>query len=711
MVILWKRIKTKGLMGVIFILLSGAIFGLINCSLGFMEYGMFMNDYYHSDDYKKELYDQASVIQRWLVTYPNKPSIKGEGWTYYREGIFDSIKRQLIVDNTNIEFWATRYKDDKIMTNVRQGEALSEAQVEAYFKQKKSYSRGNGLYILETSGKREPEKTSYSKYRNNDLMIEVPPQEAQNYVIYIGLKEPLMIKDSFYYNRLFYEESNQKIKNYYIWLGGVGLLLLGVGLCGGMLYYNKKKTIEEPSKKRKALPLDGIVGAGLITLGSLIYLYLQWKWAYYWEGVWLPAELEKGYELENFSLLSICALGTLLGLVFINLLRHCMAEGEMLKKTLFYRYFYSRSSKKFLQRYSLKKLGSIFKGGWDAFNDYSRQEKNYLKLAIGAILIIVIMKGEARYRFYYYGSEWRELNLVVETLLEILSLLVIIKTVADYSKAMGVARKIERGELKTQLRLKYSLPAIKELGYCLEHIGDGLEHAKEESIKNERLKTELITNVSHDLKTPLTSIISYIDLLKEEEIESETAKGYIAILDERSNRLKQLVEDLVEASKAMTGNVRAELEKIEFHQLVEQAVGEYSDRLAENHLEVIIHQLDEAYIEADGRHLWRIIENLLSNVNKYALAHTRVYIDVLQKEEKVQFIIRNTSRDYLDISPEELFGRFTRGDTARSTEGSGLGLAIARSLAALQGGALEITIDGDLFKVILTLPVMDANRS
>ena len=707
MVILWKKIKTKLIIGVLFILLSVATFGLINCSLGFMEYGMRMKDYYQSELYKKDLCSHISVIQRWLVTYPNRHFYSGENWMGEREELFEKIKRQLILNNTNIEFWATRYKDNEILTNLKQGEELSEAQVEAYFKQKKSYSKANGWFILETDGKKQDENIPYFRYGVNYLMIEIPPEDAKNYVVYIGLKEPLIIKDAFYYNSQFYEEKNNKVKNYYIWLGVVGLLLLGAGVCVFLLYNGQKKGAgeeETEKKERKALPLGGIVGGGLLIFSGIIHLYMRWKWVYYWQGTWLPAELEKGYEVENLSLLGICGLGILSGLVLINLLYHCVLEGKILQKTLCYKIFCSKSSKEFFKRYSLKNLGSTLKC---SMSEYLRQEKNYFMVVLGVILIVVAIKGVALYTFYYdYDYNWGYLPLVIVGILEGLTFLIIIKTVADYSKAMGVARKIERGELKTQLRLKFSLPALKELGYCLEHIGDGLEHAKEESIKNERLKTELITNVSHDLKTPLTSIISYIDLLKEEEVESEIAKGYIAILDERSNRLKQLVEDLVEASKAMTGNVKAELEKIQFHQLVEQAVGEYSDRLAQNHLEVIIHQLDEIYIEADGRHLWRIIENLLSIVIKYALSHTRVYIDVFQKEEKAQLIIRNTSRDYLDISPEELFGRFTRGDTARSTEGSGLGLAIAQSLATLQGGGLEIIIDGDLFKVILSFPLL-----
>ena len=214
-------------------------------------------------------------------------------------------------------------------------------------------------------------------------------------------------------------------------------------------------------------------------------------------------------------------------------------------------------------------------------------------------------------------------------------------------------------------------------------------------MKSERFKAELITNVSHDLKTPLTSIINYVNLLKTTEQTDPTARQYIDVLDRKSQRLKKLTEDLVEASKASTGALSVNREKIGMIQLLDQALGEYEEKLEGKHLAVVRAVPEgECYVYADGRHLWRVIDNLLSNCAKYALEGTRVYIE----------IFRNVSRDPLNVPPERLMERFVRGEESRTTEGSGLGLSIAKSLTELQGGTFELVVDGDLFKAIVTLP-------
>lgn len=246
---------------------------------------------------------------------------------------------------------------------------------------------------------------------------------------------------------------------------------------------------------------------------------------------------------------------------------------------------------------------------------------------------------------------------------------------------------------------------LTEMAETVNSMGTGLEKAVGECIKSERLKTELITNVSHDLKTPLTSIISYIDLLKGENIENATAREYINVLDERSHRLKQLVEDLVEASKAVTGNLKAEVQVLRLDELVGQALGEYQDRMESGGLVVVSDKMQEVWAMADGRHMWRIIENLFSNVCKYAMPQTRVYIEVYSDDNYGYCTIKNISKEPLNIDPNELTERFVRGDASRTTEGSGLGLAIAQSLILIQEGLLDIAIDGDLFKVTIKIPL------
>ena len=240
-------------------------------------------------------------------------------------------------------------------------------------------------------------------------------------------------------------------------------------------------------------------------------------------------------------------------------------------------------------------------------------------------------------------------------------------------------------------------------GEHLSQIAEGMQIAIEKEMKSERLKTELITNVSHDIKTPLTSIINYVDLLQKEHTE-EQEKEYLEVLERNSSRLKKLTEDLVEASKASTGNIPVSLEETDVGELVEQSLAEFDDRLKEAELTPIVSIPEGMLVMADGRLLWRILDNLLANCVKYAMPHTRIYIDAYRQNGKTVLAIKNVSREPLNISADELMERFVRGDASRSTEGSGLGLNIARSLALLQKGDLKITIDGDYFKAETELP-------
>ena len=226
-------------------------------------------------------------------------------------------------------------------------------------------------------------------------------------------------------------------------------------------------------------------------------------------------------------------------------------------------------------------------------------------------------------------------------------------------------------------------------------------------MKSEHLKTELITNVSHDLKTPLTSIINYADLIGSERLENEKVKEYAEVLLRQSRRLKKLLEDLVEASKATTGNLEVNLTPCDIGVMLSQAVGEYGQRFAEKQLELIVRQPEEAVrILADGRHLWRIFDNLFNNIYKYAQENSRVYLNVECTGENAVILFRNMSKYALELSPQELEERFVRGDKSRHMEGNGLGLSIAKSLTELQKGSMEIVTDGDLFKVILRFPLL-----
>ena len=243
---------------------------------------------------------------------------------------------------------------------------------------------------------------------------------------------------------------------------------------------------------------------------------------------------------------------------------------------------------------------------------------------------------------------------------------------------------------------------LKEMAEYINSLSTGLTKAVEESLKSERMKTQLITNVSHDIKTPLTSIINYVDLLKKEEMPNEKAKEYLEILDSKSQRLKRLTEDLVEASKTTSGNIKLNIESINLKELIKQISGEFEDKFNEKNLELILQiPKEKVNIKADSRYLYRVIENMYTNIIKYALEGSRVYIDIIKNKDKVEIQLKNISKAKLNISTEELMQRFVRGDTSRNTEGSGLGLSIAESLTKLQGGNFNIYLDGDLFKVVI----------
>jgi signal transduction histidine kinase len=269
-------------------------------------------------------------------------------------------------------------------------------------------------------------------------------------------------------------------------------------------------------------------------------------------------------------------------------------------------------------------------------------------------------------------------------------------------------RKIRDGQLSYQIPTDDLQGDHKELAESFNLIGEGIRKAVENSIKDERLKTELITNVSHDIKTPLTSIINYVDLLKREGGFQEPIKGYLDILDAKSQRLKQLTDDLVEASKISSGNYVLNFERLDFAELLHQALGEYAEKLEEKQLPVIFNTPEEpAVIYADSRRMWRVIENLLQNICKYAMPQTRVYMQLTQQEGKVWMSLKNISLQPLNISASELTERFIRGDDSRATEGSGLGLSIAKSLTEAQGGTFTIQLDGDLFKVVMGFDACD----
>ncbi len=285
-------------------------------------------------------------------------------------------------------------------------------------------------------------------------------------------------------------------------------------------------------------------------------------------------------------------------------------------------------------------------------------------------------------------------------------LLLLLWVILDIRQLLKTGERMAHGNFSQSVSVSCPLPTVQKHADHLNSIQSGLQKAVDERMKSERMKTELITNVSHDIKTPLTSIVNYVDLLGKTNITDPTALEYITVLNRQAHRLRKLAEDLVEASKAATGNMSVNLSSIDLNVLLSQVCGEYEQRLEEKQLQTVFTPAEDApHIKADGQLLWRVLDNLMGNVCKYAMPNTRFYLSAHTEEQQAVISLKNISLYPLTVSGEELTERFVRGDSSRSTEGSGLGLSIAASLTELQQGTFHVHVDGDLFKATLTFPI------
>ena len=345
----------------------------------------------------------------------------------------------------------------------------------------------------------------------------------------------------------------------------------------------------------------------------------------------------------------------------------------------------------------LKKIGGWLKktgksAGKKMNRFYSLLPVTWQWVLVGSGLVLVIfLAAESR------RSKWMLLSIL-------LGFALILYGAHCFGLLLESTKRMSRGDLEEKVDDKLMTGSFKEFAGELNGLADVAVVAAQKQLKSERMKTELITNVSHDIKTPLTSIINYVDLLQKPHTEQEQEK-YLEVLDRQSQRLKKLVEDLMEMSKASTGNLAVEIGRVDAAEAVNQALGEFADKLEKAQLYPVFRQPEQpVYMLADGRLVWRVMSNLLSNAVKYALPGTRLYVDLQKLENKVILSLKNISREELNIQAEELLERFVRGDASRNTEGSGLGLNIAGSLMELQKGQLQILVDGDLFKVTLIFP-------
>ena len=405
----------------------------------------------------------------------------------------------------------------------------------------------------------------------------------------------------------------------------------------------------------------------------LCTFFIGWEAFYYgWGLVFFCAAL------VPFVLLFLCAFAA-----------QCKA-GTVLRASLIAR----------IARFLWRIVRSLFLGLW-------RIAKNLPLLWKTALVMAGVFFLEMLFVLAGYGSV--DGIFVIMKAVELLAALYIALNLRTLQKG---GEKLADGDFSSPIDTKYLIGDFKRYGQELNDVQSGLEQAVQEQMKAEHLKTELITNVSHDIKTPLTSIVNYVDLLKKEDIPSPEAREYIAVLDRQSHRLKKLTEDLVEASKASSGVLNVDLQPTDVNVLFSQIEGEYQERLAACQLTLVTQPpAPGTVIRADSRLLSRVMDNLVSNICKYALPSTRVYVVSTLSREAVTISFKNVSRNELNISPDELMERFVRGDASRHTEGSGLGLSIARSLVQLQGGRFDLAIDADLFRADITFPLSESAAS
>ena len=533
---------------------------------------------------------------------------------------------------------------------------------------------GNVTVDMFVEGKAVKEKDLYNyypyEYKYYDTETEV--STSYNYInntaknhditIYVWMPKQIVKGDSIY------SVWNDLISNRNRLLGNMLILSIALLMSAVILNILKKKKLDSLYinnilSKIKKYPIEYKVGAGILSW----LVWLVSRHGYYYSGY-----------ISRLTVRGIISMSILLAiwyLIFKDLYSN-YKDGTLLKNNI--------SKKLWDNLQVLMKNGSIFRSILLMFLIYG---------AIGGILLFMAA--------VFWELFW--IFFIAGIILTIVFIVVGLKKLAYLEKIMDGAKDGAEGRLTYKIEEK-GQGRFTDLAHNINNMKEGLRESIQKEVKSERMKTELITNVSHDLKTPLTSIINYIDLLKRENIEPEEARDYINVLDNKAQRLKVLIEDLFEASKAASGAMELNVEKIEIVQLLKQVLGENDERISQNGLNLKVNTPEEKiYIKGDGKRLYRVFENLISNVIKYSLTNTRVYIDVIKEDENVKIVMKNIAAYELNFDVNEITERFKRADEARTSEGSGLGLAIAKSIVELHGGNFEIEIDGDLFKSIIVL--------
>ena len=564
-----------------------------------------------------------------------------------------SLKEYL--DNGNINYYVCEREGDSevIHTNLSNYTQNDEDDVKNLIDSSSIYIYLNGSEHSYESNSLISENTVYKLFENSDYEF---PKDT---VLAVGLKEtPSNGSDGIYEAKALYDNYADY---YYIKIAALIICIF--------IYILSMVILTVSDKKKRTL--DSIpIEVRLILLGALAAL---------------AAVLNKYHDEVVKTLKSLIVTDPyiaygILAIIFIII---------QLLIVFFYLGFVRRLKNKLILKTSL--IGKFVRESYE-------NTDSVLK-GIVPSLIVLLLNALC---LYFIFDKKIYLLLIALFALDILYIYLNYINVKERSKIIEVIKKICEGDLSAKADEENSHFDNKNLSKAVNNIGNSVNAAVMTSMKDEKMKSDLITNVSHDLKTPLTSIINYVDLLKREHIDNERAVNYINILDEKSQRLKQLTDDLVEASKISSGNIVIENERLNVKELLSMASAEFVDKLNERGLSIVGRaQEGEAFIMADSRSIYRVLENLFTNIYKYALENTRVYVDIIKAEGKVCISIKNISANPLEVSPDELLERFVRGDESRTTEGSGLGLSIAKNLTEAMGGEFLLSIDGDLFKAEL----------
>lgn len=559
-------------------------------------------------------------------------------------------------EGSNVSYWIKKGNDGVVYTN------LEEEEIDDLIQ----YGKEKGMYFF---------------YREADMRLETNVKGMED-VFYDGLEQVyggkgnilfICVDTSFPQEDSFYEAKQEYSRMYpWIYIGTVIMVISGLGCLICFIYLS---TVAGKNGENGEITLcwfDKIptelafIGAAVVTIAGIV---MYGEVFYRFNASELAGLLIMSGVLTFFS-------AAFLMLFYLSFIRRVRAG-----------VLWSGS----LTHWILKGVGAVFQLRKPA-------TKMIIWFGLHLVACAVLM---------FFMVSWSRSDQIAGVvgfvILSLVEGVMLIREGLERNKVLEGIHNISGGDLEFKIEAEALKGDNKKLAEAVNTIGEGLFHAVDDSMKNERLKADLITNVSHDIKTPLTSIINYVDLLKREDIPNERAQNYLAVLEQKSQRLKQLTEDLLEASKISSGNITLQMERINFVELVYQTGGEFNEKFEAKGLTAVTKMPREpVIIMADGRRIWRVVENLYNNVAKYAMANTRVYVDMVTEGDMVSLSIKNISQNALNIQADELTERFIRGDVSRSTEGSGLGLSIAKNLTNLMGGEFEIYLDGDLFKVTIS---------